>query len=183
MHRCERSLPLVQARSCSCPGNRRNIERPPIVETSVCKLSALTAGRRSMRHRLAMSQKPTTCGLDRCANEMNWCRAGRYLFARSRHGSTTSTRSPNSTPCPRIDLGRWAANWCGCLFLAHRDRGQGAEFTSAFGGTADVRLWTALAGHDANDPSRTFGNPFCCDAQQRSPTTYGNVRPQLKGGP
>ena len=30
--------------------------------------------------------------------------------------------------------------------VAHRDRGQGAEFTSAF---ADVRLWTALAGHDA----------------------------------
>ena len=103
MHRCERSLPLVQARSCSCPANRRNIERPPIVETSVCKLSALTAGRRSMRHRLAMSQKPTTCGLDRCANEMNWCHAGRYLFARSRHGSTTSTRSRNSTG-RRVDL-------------------------------------------------------------------------------
>src|SRR6266571_586618 len=31
------------------------------------------SGRRSMRHRLAMRQKPTTCGLDRCANEMNWC--------------------------------------------------------------------------------------------------------------
>jgi hypothetical protein len=50
-----------------------------------------------MRHRLAMSKKPTMCGLDRCANEMNWCHAGRYLFARSRHGSTTSTRSRNST--------------------------------------------------------------------------------------
>jgi hypothetical protein len=56
-----------------------------------------------MRHRLAMSQKPTTCGLDRCANEMNWCHAGRYLFARSRHGSTTSTQSRNSTG-RRIDL-------------------------------------------------------------------------------
>ena len=40
--------------------------------------------------------------------------------------------------------------------LAHRDRGQGAEFTSAFGGAADVRLSTALAGHDANDPSETL---------------------------
>src|SRR5262249_40560311 len=49
------------------------------------------------------SQKPTKCGLDRCANEMNWCHAGRYLFARSRHGSTTSTRSRNSTG-RRIDL-------------------------------------------------------------------------------
>jgi hypothetical protein len=44
---------------------------------------------------------------------------------------------------------------CMSRFLAHRDRGQGAEFTSAFGGAADVRLWTALAGHDANDPNRT----------------------------
>src|SRR5262249_41472719 len=63
---CERSSPLVQARLCYCPANRRNTERPPIVETCVCKLFALTAGRRFMRHRLAMSQKPTTCGLDRC---------------------------------------------------------------------------------------------------------------------
>jgi hypothetical protein len=35
--------------------------------------------------------------LERCANEMNWCRADRYLFARNRRGSTTSTRFPNST--------------------------------------------------------------------------------------
>src|SRR5262245_39344068 len=56
-----------------------------------------------MRHRPAMSQRPTTCGLDRYANEMNWCHAGRYLFARSKHGSTTSTRSRNSTD-RRIDL-------------------------------------------------------------------------------
>ena len=43
--------------------------------------------------------------------------------------------------------------------MAHRDRGQGAEFTSAFGGAADVRLWTALAGHDANDPLRHRRTP------------------------
>ena len=66
------------------------------------KLSALTAGRRSMPHRLAMSQKPITCGLERFANEMNWCRAGRYLFARNSRGSMISTRSRNSTAC-RID--------------------------------------------------------------------------------
>jgi len=41
--------------------------------------------------------------LGSCANEMNWCHAGRYLFARGRHGSTTSTRSRNSTG-RRIDL-------------------------------------------------------------------------------
>jgi hypothetical protein len=78
-------------------GKPTEYRRLPIAETSVCKVSALIAGRRSMRHRLAMSKKPTMCGLDRCANEMNWCHAGRYLFARSRHGSTTSTRSRNST--------------------------------------------------------------------------------------
>jgi hypothetical protein len=55
------------------------------------------AGRRSMQPQLMMSQKPTMCGLERCANEMNWCRAGRYLFARNRRGSTTSTRFRNST--------------------------------------------------------------------------------------
>ena len=77
--------------------NRQNIERPPIAETSVCKVFAPNAGRRSMQPRLMMSQKPTMCGLERCANEMNWCRAGRYLFARNRRGSTTSTRFRNST--------------------------------------------------------------------------------------
>src|SRR2546429_5470407 len=45
-----------QARSCFCPANRQNIERLPIAETSVCKVSALIAARRSMRHRLAMSK-------------------------------------------------------------------------------------------------------------------------------
>src|SRR5262249_48796497 len=85
----------------------QNIERLPLAETSVCKVSALIAARRSMRHRLAMNKNPTMCGLDRCASEMNWCHAGRYLFARSRHGSTTSTRSRDSTgrridPRPKV---------------------------------------------------------------------------------
>src|SRR5262245_15872182 len=53
-----------------------------------------------MRHRLELRQRPSTFGLDRCAKEMNWCHAGRYLFARSRHGSTTSTQSRNSTGHP-----------------------------------------------------------------------------------
>src|SRR6187200_1887812 len=29
---------------------------------------------------IVMNQKPTMCGLERCANEMTWCRVGRYLF-------------------------------------------------------------------------------------------------------
>ena len=41
-------------------GKPTEYRRPPIVETSVCKLFALAAGRRSMPRRLAMSQKPTT---------------------------------------------------------------------------------------------------------------------------
>src|SRR5262245_7497447 len=53
-----------------------------------------------MRHRLTMGQKPTTCGLDRCANEMNCRHGGRYLFAHNRDGSTTSTQSRNLTACP-----------------------------------------------------------------------------------
>src|SRR5262249_17845192 len=71
---------------------------------------APNAGRRSMQPRLMMSQKPTMCGSERCANEMNWCRAGRYLFARNRRGSMTSTRFRNSTG-HGIDPGRCAANW------------------------------------------------------------------------
>src|SRR5205823_13331862 len=71
---------------------------------SVCKVYVPNAGLRSTRLQLTMSQKPTMCGLERCANEMNWCRAGRYLFARNRHGSTTSTRFRNSTG-RGIDLG------------------------------------------------------------------------------
>jgi len=55
-----------------------------------------------MRHRLTMGQKPTTCGLDRCANEMSCRHGGRYLFAHNRDGSTTSTQSRNLTAC-RID--------------------------------------------------------------------------------
>src|SRR5215469_17429791 len=46
-----------------------------------------------MRHRLVMSQKPTTCALERFANEMNWCHVGRYLFALNRPGSTTSSQA------------------------------------------------------------------------------------------
>src|SRR5262245_19278388 len=53
-----------------------------------------------MRHRLTMGQKATTCGLDRCANEMNWRHGGRYLFAHNRDGSTASTQSRNLTACP-----------------------------------------------------------------------------------
>jgi ABC transporter substrate binding protein len=32
------------------------------------------------------------CGLERCANEMNWCRKGRYLFARNRRGGNSLSR-------------------------------------------------------------------------------------------
>ena len=75
---------------------------PPTAETFVRKASVLSAGLHSIQHRLAMSQKPTTCGLDRCANGMNWSPAGRHLFCRSKYGLTTSSRSRNSTGC-RID--------------------------------------------------------------------------------
>ena len=78
-------------------GKPTEYRRPPTVETSACKPSALTAGRRSMRHRLAMSQRPITCALECFANEMNWCLADKYLFARNSRGSTTSPRSRNST--------------------------------------------------------------------------------------
>ena len=71
-----------------------------------------------MRPRLMMSQKPIMCGLERCANEMNWCHAGRYLFARNRRGSTISTRFRNSTACRGIDLAAGLANCCRCLLLA-----------------------------------------------------------------
>jgi hypothetical protein len=98
----------VAPRSCFCRANRRNIERPPIAEMSVCRVSALIAGQRSTRHPLAMSQKPTMCGLDRYANEMNWFHGGNYLFARNRDGSTTSTQFRNSTVCRRADPGRRA---------------------------------------------------------------------------
>ena len=43
----------------------------------------------TMRHRLAMSRKPTMCALERFANEMNWCHVGRYLLALNSPGSTT----------------------------------------------------------------------------------------------
>jgi hypothetical protein len=65
--------------------------------------SAPNAGRRYTQPRLMMSQKPTMCGLEHCANETNWCRADRYLFARNRRGSTTSTPFRNSTVCRGID--------------------------------------------------------------------------------
>src|SRR5215813_5693161 len=54
-----------------------------------------TVGRRSTRRRLAINQKPTMCASERFANEMNWCHGGRYLFARNRDGSMTSTQSRN----------------------------------------------------------------------------------------
>ena len=111
--------------------NRQSIEKPPIAETFVRKASALSAGPRSIRHRLGMRQKRTTCGLDRCANGMNWSPVGSYSFDRSRHGSTILTRSRNSTACRRIDLGRWAANWCECLSVAHSGRGAMSDFESA----------------------------------------------------
>src|SRR6516164_6250195 len=81
------------------------MERPLIVETSEYKVSALSAGRRSMRHRLAMSQKPTTCASERFANGMNWRPVGRYLFALNNLWSTTSTQSRNSKAC-RNELGQ-----------------------------------------------------------------------------
>src|SRR5262245_27943209 len=65
-------------------------------EMSACKASVPNAGRRSTRLRSMMGQKPTMCGLERCVNEMSWCRAGRYLFARNRRGSATSIRYQNS---------------------------------------------------------------------------------------
>ena len=86
-------------------GKPTEYQRPPIAETFACKRFALDAGLRSMQPPLAMSQKLITCGLDHCTNAINWCHAGRYLFARSRHGSTTSPRLRNSMPC-RIDPSR-----------------------------------------------------------------------------
>jgi hypothetical protein len=100
-------------------GQPRNIERPPIAEMSVRKVSALTVARRSIRRQSAMSRKPTSSGLDQCANEMNSFHDGRSLFARSRHGSTSSTRFPNSMACRRIDPCQLAANQCGCLIFGH----------------------------------------------------------------
>jgi hypothetical protein len=38
---------------------------------------------------LVERQDPILLAVLVAANEMNWCHAGRYLFARSRHGSTT----------------------------------------------------------------------------------------------
>src|SRR5262245_35582333 len=81
-------------------GNPTEYRKTADTETFVCKVSALIAGRRSMRHRLTMGQKPTTCGLDRSANEMNCRHGGRYLFAHNRDGSTTSTQFRNLTACP-----------------------------------------------------------------------------------
>src|SRR6516225_4725888 len=113
------------------------MKRLPIVETSVCKLSALSAGRRSTQHRLTTSQKPITCGLERFGNEMNWCHGGRYLFARNRDGSTTSIRSRNLTPCrcadpayaPRrrclpLALSCTVPSWDGRPRLARADNGR-----------------------------------------------------------
>jgi hypothetical protein len=61
-----------------------------------------------MRHRLLMSRKPTTFAFERFANEMNWCDAVRYLFARNSPGSTTSTQSRNSNACHTELAQDWA---------------------------------------------------------------------------
>ena len=60
-------------------------------------------GPRFMQHRLAMNRRLTTSGWVRCANAMNWCRVGKYLFVRNSLGSTTSFRYQNLTG-RRIDL-------------------------------------------------------------------------------
>src|SRR5438105_12984711 len=63
-----------------------------------------------------MSQKPTTCALEPFANEMNWCHAGRYLFARNSRGLTMSSRFRNSTAC-RIEPADGLQNSCGMSLL------------------------------------------------------------------
>jgi hypothetical protein len=54
---------------------------------------------------------------------------------------------------------------CTSLLLALSGGSQGGEFTSAFGGVAEVHGRTASASFDANDPNRSIGAPFCCAAQ------------------
>src|SRR5262245_38895232 len=102
-----------------------------------------------MQHRLAMSQKPTTCGLARFVNEMNWCRVGRYLFALNSPGSTTSARSGNLTACrTEVDLRHWRIAIVGSEHPWQRRMSAcGTKRTSpstqpvsAFGGKADIAI-------------------------------------------
>jgi hypothetical protein len=54
------------------------------------------------------------------------------------------------------------------FLAAHRVRGQGVEFASAFGGAAAVPRWTALPGRDANDPEPTSAAEFAAAKGTRS---------------
>jgi hypothetical protein len=49
---------------------------------------------------------------------------------------------------------------CMSPVLAQSVEGQGVEFTSVFGGAAEVHGRTASAAFDANDPTRTFWTNF-----------------------
>jgi hypothetical protein len=55
---------------------------------------------------------------------------------------------------------------CTSQLLAQSGGGQGGEFTSAFGGAAEVHGPTASAAFDANDPNRNSAEKF--DRPQRS---------------
>jgi hypothetical protein len=46
---------------------------------------------------------------------------------------------------------------------------QGGEFTSAFGGVAEVHGRTASAASEAYDPQRSSALKFCCGAQRDTP--------------
>jgi hypothetical protein len=79
-----------------------------------------------------------------CANEMNWCRAGRYLFARNRRGSATSTQFRNSRG-RRIDPGQGAA-------LGHEN---------------GTKLLACGAGALSRSPTRNIGSAEAGDARAR----------------
>ena len=58
---------------------------------------------------------------------------------------------------------------------------QGGEFTSAFGGVAEVHGRTASAAFDANDPNSDLRALICCAAQ---PTCCcARLRSSAQGGP
>ena len=54
---------------------------------------------------------------------------------------------------------------CMSQLLALSGGSQGGEFTSAFGGAAEVHGRTASAAFDANDPNRTMWALICCATQ------------------
>jgi hypothetical protein len=54
---------------------------------------------------------------------------------------------------------------CKRPLLALSGESQGGEFTSAFGGVAEVHRRTASAAFDANDPNRTMWALICCATQ------------------